>query len=291
MIGFALVILLCHCAHGEAMAQDKAYRIGPSDVLTLTIYAGGEKQHDVDLSVSSRGLIHVPFIGPVKAGGLTISELTPLVTEAMAKDYFVNPEVNIHIKEYHSLRYYVSGAVSSPGLYEMPSEVTVMELIAKAGGALPERGNIAYILRSSAGETTDRGNTGNPSSPKKSVTVDLKRLLDKGDMSQNLVLKSGDMVYIPHQKAFNLGESKVYVEGEVKEPGVYEFQDGLTALNACIMAGGFDKFAAPNRTKIIRRKGEEQEIIEINLDDVKKGKSPDIELRPGDRIHVPETWL
>jgi len=291
LTGFALVILFSHGGFREAMAQNKAYRIGPNDVLTLTIYAGGEKQHDVDLSVSSRGVIHVPFIGPVEAGGLTISELTSSVTEALAKDYFINPEVNIQIKEYHSLRYYISGAVSSPGLYEMPSEVTVMELIAKAGGALPERGNIAYILRSSAEESGGRANTGNPSSAKKSVTVDLKRLLDKGDMGQNLVLKSGDMVYIPHQRAANLGESKVYVEGEVKSPGVYDFQEGLTALNACIMAGGFDKFAAPNRTTIIRGKGEEQEIIPINLDEVKKGKSPDIELKPGDRIHVPETWL
>ena len=274
-----------------APAQSKVYRIGSRDVLTLTIYAGGEKQHEADLSVSSSGIIHIPFIGPVKAEGLTISQLAPLITEPLAKDYFVNPEVNILIKEYHSLQYYISGAVSSPGLYEMNSEVTLMELIARAGGALPERGSLAYILRSATDQIKAGEKIGNLLNQKKSINVDLKRLLDKGDMSQNLVLRSGDMVYIPLQKAFNLGESKVYVGGEVKAPGVYDFQDGLTALNACIMAGGFDKFAAPNRTKIIRKKGDEQEIIEIDLEDVKKGELPDIELKPGDRIHVPETWL
>jgi polysaccharide export outer membrane protein len=62
-------------------------------------------------------------------------------------------------------------------------------------------------------------------------------------------------------------------------------------MNACIMAGGFSKFAAPNRTRIIRKQGDIQETIKINLNDVRKGKIPDIELRPGDRIHVPETWL
>jgi len=62
-------------------------------------------------------------------------------------------------------------------------------------------------------------------------------------------------------------------------------------MNACIMAGGFDKFAAPNRTKIIRKNKENQEIIKINLDQVREGKIPDIELKPGDRIFVPETWL
>jgi len=274
-----------------ASTQSKAYRIGPRDVLTLTVYAGGEKQHEVDLSVSSLGIIHIPFIGPVKAEGLTISQLAPLITKPLAKDYFVNPEVNILIKEYHSLQYYISGAVSSPGLYEMNSEATLMELIAKAGGVLSERGNLAYILRSATDQIKAGEKIGNLLNQKKSINVDLKRLLDKGDMSQNLVLRSGDMVYIPLQKAFKLGESKVYVGGEVKEPGVYDFQDGLTALNACIMAGGFDKFAAPNRTKIIRKKGDKQEIIEIDLEDVKKGELPDIELKPGDRIHVPETWL
>jgi polysaccharide export outer membrane protein len=58
------------------------------------------------------------------------------------------------------------------------------------------------------------------------------------------------------------------------------------------MAGGFDTFAAPNRTKIIRSlTADQREIIKINLNHVKAGKIPDIELKPGDRIHVPETWL
>jgi polysaccharide export outer membrane protein len=65
----------------------------------------------------------------------------------------------------------------------------------------------------------------------------------------------------------------------------------MTALNACIMAGGFNEFAAPNRTKIIRQEKDRQIIIKINLNDVKKGKIPDTEMKPGDRIHIPETWL
>ena len=62
-------------------------------------------------------------------------------------------------------------------------------------------------------------------------------------------------------------------------------------LNACIIAGGFAQFAAPNRTRIIRKEGDKQVVRKINLNDVKKGKIADIELKPGDLIHVPETWL
>jgi len=167
----------------------KDYLIGPQDELTLTLYAGGEKQQEVDLTVSAQGMINVPFIGSVKAGGLPINKLESYVTEALAKDYFVNPQVHIHLKGYQSLKHQIS------------------------------------------------------------------------------------------------------VEGEIKRPGVYKYQRGMTAMNACIIAGGFDKYAAPNRTIIIRKEGGKQIIIKINLNDVKEGKISDVELRPGDRIHVPETWL
>ena len=267
--------------------EGKAYLIGPSDIVNITIFAGGEKQHDADLTVSSYGTINAPFIGTIKAEGLTPSQLEVEIAEPLARDYFVNPKVNISIKEYHSLNYYISGAVKKPGMYVTPTEATLLELIAKAEGLLPERGNLAYIMRSSK----DGGKTGEELSHSEPIKVDLQRLLDKGDLSLNPMLKPGDVIYIPLQKSLALGESIVFVEGEVKRQGFYDYQPGMTAMNACIMAGGFDRFAAPNRTRIIRKKEDGVEIIKINLDDVKKGKIQDIELQPGDRIHVPETWL
>ena len=276
---------------GFSNAQNNDYLTGPRDILTLIIYAGGEEQQKVDLTVSAQCTINAPFIGPISVKGLSIRQLESAITEPLAKDYFVNPQVNIRVKEYHSLHYYISGAVKSPGMYEMSSKTSLMELLAKAGGVLPERGNVAYVLR----EPLEKIHGGERIEEfilrKDPIKIDLKRLLDLGDMSYNIALQPGDVIYIPLEKTLDLAESKIYVEGEVKKPGVYDFQVGLTAMNACIMAGGFDKFAAPNRTKIIRRNKENQEIIKINLDNVREGKIPDIELRPGDRIHVPEAWL
>jgi polysaccharide export outer membrane protein len=274
-------------------AQAKAYRIGPNDVLNLIIYAGGEKQYDANLTVSSQGTINAPFIGNMKAEGLTPTELEKKITIPLAKDYFINPKVNIHITEYHSIHYYISGAVNAPGLYETQSQISLLELIAKAGGVLPERGNLAYIMRDSAFKDTGGANEEDllSQTATEPIKVDLERLLDKGDMSANLTLKTGDVVYIPLMKSLDLGLSKIYVEGEVKKPGIYDYMPGMTAMNACILAGGFDTFAAPNRTRIIRKKGDKIEVIKINLNDVKDGDIPDLELKPGDRIHVPESWL
>ncbi|MBW2170012.1 MAG: polysaccharide biosynthesis/export family protein [Deltaproteobacteria bacterium] len=285
---FQIVLLIFPAISGS---QGKAYRIGPNDVLTLTIHAGGEKQHEGNLTVSADGTINAPFIGAIKAEGLTPSQLEKQITEPLATDYFVNPKVNIYIKEYHSLHYYITGAVEKPGLYEMTTEASLLELIAKAEGVSLERGNVAYIMRSSADEVISGEKVEDLASRKEPIKVDLQRLLDRGDMSVNLILEPGDVVYIPLKKALDLAVSKIYVEGEVKKPGLYDYQPGMTAMNACIMAGGFDRFAAPNRTRIIRKKGKGVEIIKINLNRVKEGKILDIELKPGDRLHVPETWL
>jgi len=90
----------------------------------------------------------------------------------------------------------------------------------------------------------------------------------------------------------NITHHKIYVLGKINSPGVYDFREGLTALDACIMAGGFAQYAAPNRSTITRREAQgKQEIIKINLNRVKKGKDQDILLKPGDRIYVPESWL
>ena len=266
---------------GNLCAQTKTYRIGPRDVVTLTIYAGGEKQTEIDMTVSAQGTVNVPLVGATKAQGLTTSELEERIHEPLAKDYFVDPEVSIRVKEYHSLHYYLSGAVKAPGLYETKSEASLLELIAKAGGLQPGCGRFAYIMRVPLEKAEKQVPT----------KVDLQRLLEQGDMTANVMLEPGDVVYIPLEKAVDLAESKVYVEGEVRSPGIYDYSPGLTAMNACIMAGGFAEFAAPNRTRVIRQKGDDVEIIKINLNQVKDGKAPDLKLEPGDRIHVPETWL
>jgi len=191
-----IIVLLFGCATSPVATQaqeeesayneEYAYKIGPNDILSISIFAGGETQHNEDLTVSSQGTINVPYIGTIKAEGLTLSELEEVIAEPLGKEYFVNPKVNVSLKQ---------------------------------------------------------------------------------------------------------SKLKIYVEGEIKAPNAYDFQPGITALKVCITAGGFTTFAAPNRTKIIRKNKDKIEVIKINLEKVQNGKIPDIELKPGDRVYVPESWL
>ena len=254
----------------------------PSEVLiTVSIFAGGEEQVKVDLTVSDQGTVNFPFVGSTKAKGLTIAQLERDVTGPLAAQYFVDPQVHIQVKDYQSLSFSISGAVKNPGNYSMTSSTTVMDLIAQAGGVTPERGTVAYLIRknSESGDKTEPGK------------INLKKLLDEGDMTLNAKLESGDSVYIPLAKGLNTSESKVYVSGEVKKPAPVEYQPGLTALAACIEAGGFTQYAAPNRATLVRTENGVQKIIKIDLEKVTKGVIQDVPMQPGDRLNIPESWL
>ncbi len=272
-------------------AQEQVYHIGPRDVISLSITAGGMEQTKVELTVSEQGRINVPFIGFIQARGLTVEALEKNIFIPLERDYFVSPQVNIQIKEYHSISFFISGAVKSPGKYEMTSTTAFLELLAKAGGVLPERGNIAYVLREHHNIDLSRENLEKAKDDRNTIQVDLTALLDKGDMSVNIPLIPGDIIYIPHASKLDQASIKIYVEGQVVRPGVYEYQPGLTALSACIMAGGFDKYAAISRARIVRMVNNKQKIIKIDLKEISKGKVKDVPMKPGDRLHIPETWL
>lgn len=280
----------------QASSKESDYRLGADDVLTITIFVGGEKQVETEMVVGGNGSVNVPFIGKVQAAGLTMEAFEKVITLPLEQDYFVNPQIHLQIKEYHSLQFFISGAVKNPGKYELDFIPTVMDLVANAGGVLPERGNLAYILRGAAAEKIKDADLKDAEitdtlSRTEPIRVDLIKLLDEGDMSENIRLQSGDTIYIPLGTKLNQTATNVYVQGKVKKPGVFEYQPGLTALSACIMAGGFAKFAAPNRAKVIRQTKEGPETIKINLEKVISGDMADLPLKPGDRIHIPESWL
>lgn len=284
-----LFLLISHTI--AVSAQTQGYHIASGDILSLQIFAGGVMQHDVQLNVNEFGEVNVPFLGAVKAEGLTIPELQSLIYKPLASDYYVNPEVHLSVTEYQGLPFYITGAVRSPGLYQSHSQQTLLKLIAEAGGATENRSDVAYILRDSTEAIQEGEDVENLISQKEPITVSLQRLLDEGNLSANMLLQPGDVVYIPGLDETDVSEASIFIEGEIRKPGEYAFKKGMTALNACIIAGGFNKFAAPNRTRIVRKNENGQEIIKIDLNDVMDGDTPDINLQPGDIISIPESWF
>jgi polysaccharide export outer membrane protein len=82
---------------------------------------------------------------------------------------------------------------------------------------------------------------------------------------------------------------KFFVLGEVKQPGDYDLEGRVTILMAVSMAGGFTDYGAEGNVYILRGRGENASKINVDINDIRKGKAPDIEIRPGDVITVPQS--
>lgn len=252
-----LLILLILLIPAVAFSQD--YVIGERDVLRITVYDNPDL--NTVARVSGEGTILFPLLGEVKVAGLTIPQIANKISGLLAQGYLVNPQVIIFIEEFRSKKTTIMGEVARPGLYELPGRTTLLELLSNAGGLSKDAGDKAIVKRKSKeGE--------------KVFDVDLRRLIEKGDRSIDIVLQDDDSVYIPKAKFF-------YVTGQVKKPDAYKYEDGITLLKAVSMAGGFTDVAAESKVTIKRKEnGKETTLERVKLDAL---------IMPDDIIMVPES--
>ncbi len=130
----------------------KDYRIGPEDVLDILVW----KQENLSRTVPVRpdGKVSLPLVNDIQAAGLTPTELRTRLTDRLT-EYVSAPEVSVIVKEVHSVKVSVLGAVRMPGHYEVKSPSTVLDLIARAQGLteFADRARIV-VLRQVGGATT-----------------------------------------------------------------------------------------------------------------------------------------
>ena len=111
------------------------YKISAQDLLVVDVF--GEKElANKECRVSGSGEISFPMIGNVKVAGLTAAEANAKLRELLNKDWLVDPQVTVMIKEYNKRLVSVLGEVNQPGQIELPGEVrwTILDALSKAGG-------------------------------------------------------------------------------------------------------------------------------------------------------------
>jgi len=253
------------------------YVIREPDLLEISVW----KEPDLKTKVAVRpdGKISFPLIGDVFVRGLTPEDLKNLMAKKLAK-YIVDPLVFVKIEKIESSRVSVLGAVRKPMIVPLTHQTSLLEAITIAGGLWAsgdtgkEAGDLsnAYIARNNA-----------------ILDIDIFKLLRENDMSQNIVLKSGDFIYIPFADSSG---SEVYVMGEVNVPGVKAFKSGTTLVEALSKADGLKKGDASPYITIIRGGLKNPEVIRIDYREIVKGDtSQNIELKTRDIIYVSSTPL
>lgn len=271
--------------------EEEVYLIGRDDVLDITVWQSPDLTKAV--TVQSDGMIDFPLLGRLPAAGLPTAALEKTIREKLAQGFVKNPQVNVAVKEYNSKKILVFGEVAKPGLYKLKGDIPLLEFLFMVGGAKQDAKRMTVIRPPQAedGETIPSalvpGSEVNRGSASSVVEVDLIALLSKGDLTQNIMIKPGDTIYV----ASGTGQ-RYHVLGQVQNPGPYEWVQDITVLEAIKLAGGATERAAPNRIKVRKiYKGQKQEI-KVNILDIMRGKKKDdIVVKPGDTIIVPESWI
>jgi polysaccharide export outer membrane protein len=252
---------------GAATDETEGYRLGPGDKIEISVFGHDDMTKVVE--VRGDGTIDLPLIGTVQVAGRTTSEVDDIVTKALGKDYLVDPQVSVDVKEYQSVAVTVLGEVHTPGRYFLKRNMRLIELLAQAGGPTREAGPEVLISRNEGGAM-------------RQIPVDLEHLFSKDNADVNLPLEGGDIVTIAARKAF-------YIKGEVARPGSYFITNGMTVLKALSVAGGLTQFANRRAVELLRSAGEGKTLEKtvINVKDLEEGRTADIEILPDDIISVP----
>ena len=167
----------------EVSEVPEDFVIGLEDVLSVDVW----KEPDLsvkEVTVRPDGKISLPLIGEIKADGLTPKQLEDAITEEFKK-YVASPMVSVVVEKINSLTVSVQGEVMKPGIYYLGSPITVLELLARAGGLneWADEKNIA-IIRTEAGKS-------------KYFKFNYKEVSKGQNLKQNIVLKKGDIVIVP----------------------------------------------------------------------------------------------
>lgn len=114
-----------------AKPGNAAYKIGPLDVLSISVFKVPDLNKDVQ--VAEDGSINYPLIGDIAAAGRTARELEQQLSKQLGAKYLKNPQVTVMVKEFNSQRVTVSGSVKSSGVYAIKGATSLMQVVAMAG--------------------------------------------------------------------------------------------------------------------------------------------------------------
>lgn len=195
LTGLGLSLLFALQAHAQSSAIPEsvpttisAYKIGVDDIVQVSVWRNPEL--GITVPVRPDGMISVPLIGDVAAGGLTPSEVAASIQQKLAT-YVRDPQVAVILTDLRSHEYLsrvrVTGAVRQPVSIPYRPGMTVLDAVLAAGGvtefAAPGRSN---LYRKAGGVT-------------KPYQVELDRILKRGDLSTNFEVAPGDVITIPER--------------------------------------------------------------------------------------------
>ena len=172
----------------EASSAKKEFLLGPEDVLDIVVWKNEDLSQKA-VVVRPDGMISMPLIGEMMAGGLTANQLASQIALRL-KEFKERPAVTVSVKEVNSYYVYVLGEVGKPGKYQLKSHATVLQAVAVANGfTVYAAKNKMKVLRQVQGED---GKTREIRIPARYDDL----VSGSGEIG-DFVLKTGDVIVVP----------------------------------------------------------------------------------------------
>lgn len=249
----------------------------------VRIVVVGQADLSTELPVPPQGAVELPVVGSLELAGRTVAEVARELRERLtAAHYLVQPEVAVSVKRFAPRRVFVVEGVARPEAYELPvgRGLHLTQAIALAGGlsAGADPSHVTILRRPRDGAA-------------QRLAVDLRAILDTDSFALDPILEPDDTVIVRDLKQ---GEQQVFVTGKVRTPGSYRFspREGLSFLQAIVLAGGLDKFAHPARAALLRRTDDGRVTLAVDLERILAGDlERDLALQSGDVVFVPESFF
>jgi polysaccharide export outer membrane protein len=130
----------------------KEYRIGPNDLLDIEVLNVENAKRTV--RVNAAGYVTLPLIGPVTVAGLTQQQAEEHIAKLYGDKYLQNPQVSLFIREFTTERITVDGAIAKPGIYPLVGQMTLLRVLALAGGfgSIAKRNQVLVFRQGDNGE-------------------------------------------------------------------------------------------------------------------------------------------
>ena len=171
-----------------AQAADSAgvaeYRVGAGDVLDISVFAGGDGQEHLTSAVAPDGNVACPLVGPLRAAGRTVADLSSDLRARLARDYYRDPRVTVVVREFGAT-VAVAGEVRHPGVYRLNQARTALGACVLAGGFTDfASARAVRLVRMRAGKL-------------ETLRLDLARVSQ--GRSEDVPLEAGDRLDIPRR--------------------------------------------------------------------------------------------
>ena len=290
--------------YAQVTSVDEGYLLGVGDRLRLDVF--NVPEYSGEFQVLADGTLNLPIVGGVSVQGMTLTQASEAVSQRYI-EVIRRPYVTLSLLETRPVTVAVAGEIHRPGSYRFETQSTNLSDALQQAGGITQSANIRQIQirRQRPAQQVDL------------LTVDLRQLVQTGDLAQDVLLRDGDRIFIPTASTISLEDARllantpfasnattpiqVAIVGEVNRPGPHtltpnaagndQSQPRIPTLTQAIQeAGGITQDANIRNIEVRRTtaNGEQRAIAVDFWELLQQGDlRQDLPLQAGDTVMIP----